>query len=173
MRIIVAVAGLAALTLGACSQGAEPEKADAVEAGAEATAAVDPGLPKGPAPGLWRVTTTMSGMPAGATPPPVETCVREPAFERPSAPMEDMAGMDCRHEAFRREGEVIVGRSVCTMGPNMRSESTIRISGDLSQRYTMEVKATQTPAPSPETANMTMIMTAERIGDCPAESSAE
>jgi hypothetical protein len=170
MRIMTTVAGLAALTLGACGQGAESEKA--VEAGAEATAVADPGLPKGPTPGLWRITTTMSGMPAGAAPPTMETCVREAVFERPPAPMEDMAGMDCRQEAFRREGDVIVGRSVCTMGPNMHSESIIRISGDLARRYTMEVKATQTPAPSPEMANMTMIMTAERLGDCPAEAPA-
>ena len=165
MRITIALATLAALSLAACNQAGDAERKDAA---APAAGAAEAGLPEGPTPGLWRITTQMSGMPAGAAPPAVETCIREARFERPEAPMADMKGMDCTQEAFRREGDVIVGRSVCTMGEGMRSDSTIRISGDFSRRYTMEVKSTMTPAPSPQMASTTMVMTAERLGDCPA-----
>ncbi|MNG29240.1 hypothetical protein D3C84_1146360 [compost metagenome] len=54
------------------------------------------------------------------------------------------------------------------MPDGARVQSDIRISGDFTRRYTMEVKSTTTPAPTPEMASTTMLMTAERIGDCPA-----
>ena len=170
MRTVIVLAGLSALSLAACDQAGDTEKKDAAAPTADtvAASAAEAGLPEGPTPGLWRITTQMSGMPAGATPPPVETCITKAQFERPDAPMADMKGMDCTQEAFRRDGDAIVGRSVCTMGEGMRSESNIRISGDFTRRYTMEVRSTMTPAPSPQMASTTMVMTAERLGDCPA-----
>ena len=167
MRTITVLAGLAALALAACGQADDAEKTAGSKATAKAEAGLAPTLGEGPKPGLWRVTMQMPGMPAGAAPPPSEVCVTKAEFERPDAPMEDMRGMDCTHDAFHREGDAIVGRTVCTMGEGMRSESNMRITGDLSRRYTMEVRSSMTPAPQPERASTTMVMTAERLGDCP------
>jgi hypothetical protein len=169
MRATIMWAGLAALTLAGCNPPGDTAK-DATDAATDAaTTRSDPvGLPEGPKPGLWRVTTRFAGLPAGAPTPVTETCIREARFERPDATMADTKGMDCQQEAFRREGDAIVGRSVCTMGEGLRSESNFRITGDLTQRYTMEVRSSITPAPTPETASTTMVLTAERLGDCPA-----
>lgn len=160
--MMVAVAG-AALTLAACSQGGGKTEgqAGAGETGASAPAA----SMEGPRPGLWRVTTSMAGLPAGATPAPVETCVSSATFEVPGgAAMSPDA--KCTTQPFRREGDAMVTHTICEMQAGIKSDSTIRVTGDFSSRYTMQVTSTTTgaPAPTPET---TITMNAERLGDCP------
>lgn len=167
MRNTIALAVMAVLSLAACNRSGDVDKKSAAPA-ADAASPVAAAFTEGPRPGLWRVTTQFSGLPAGAPTPVTETCITKAEFQRPDAPMGDMKGMNCSQDAFRREGDAIVGRSVCTMGQGMRSESNFRITGDLNQRYTMEVRSTMTPAPTPETASTTMTLTAERLGDCPA-----
>lgn len=177
MRIITALAGLTALTLAACGQGGAggDDSGNAPDATEPAAAGPAPGRMDGPKPGLWRVTTAVTGMPAGVTLPSIETCIRRQDFSEmqrgPTGRMPD--DVDCSEQTFRREGDAMVGRSVCTMSDGARTESDIRITGDFERRYTMEVTNRTTPAPSPGMATNSMTMTAERIGDCPAESAAQ
>lgn len=165
MRIVTLVSALA-LTLAACGQG---EGETAPEKAALAPASAAAGMLAGPTPGLWRVTTRMTGMPAGMEAPAVETCIREAKFEAPQgAP--GSSGMTCEQQAFRRDGDAMVGHMVCTSPDGVRTETDTRVSGDFTRNYTMELNSRSTPAPSPEMAEVTMVMTAERLGDCPADS---
>lgn len=161
MRTLMMAAGLAALTLTACSQAEEKP--------ATATAAAGPADSlEGPRPGLWRVSTTMAGMPGGASAPAVETCVTSTSFEMPNQGGSTSAqGATCTAGAFRREGDAMVGSSTCTLPGGMKTESTSRVTGDFSSNYTMEITTTMDPAPSPQMAETRMTMTAERLGDCP------
>ena len=169
MRIIPLVAGLAALSLAACGQGGDAPPAGKANDTARNAAA---SMPAGPTPGLWRVTTRMSGMPAGMEAPAVETCIREAKFETPQGAPES-PGMTCEQQSFRREGDAMVGHMVCTSADGMRTETDTRVSGDFTRNYTMEVKSRMTPPPSPGMSEVAMAMTAERLGDCPAASAAE
>jgi len=157
IALAVAVAG--------CQRDASTPQADAAPA-QPAAAVAD--APMGPTPGLWRVSTSMQGMPAGMPAHAVETCIREARFEAPEA-AGDAAGLRCEPQTFRREGDAMVGRSVCT-GEGMRTVSDIRVTGDFSRRYVMEVRTTMTPPPMPGMETSVMTMTAERLGDCPAGS---
>lgn len=170
MRIISALLGLTALSLAGCGQGSDTPAGE--EAAAPAAGSVS-NLPSGPTPGLWRVTTRISGMPDGMTPPAVETCIRQETFEPPAGPGADTPGMRCEQQSFRRQGDAMVGHSVCTSAEGVRTVIDTRVSGDFTRAYTMEVKSTTTPAPTPAMAETTMTMTAERIGDCPAGSAAQ
>lgn len=169
MRIVTLVSALA-LTLAACGQGEGETAPEKAAASAPASAAA--GMPAGPTPGLWRVTTRMTGMPAGMEAPAVETCIREAKFEAPQgAP--GSSGMTCEQQAFRRDGDAMVGHMVCTSPDGVRTETDTRVSGDFTRNYTMELKSRSTPAPSPEMAEVAMVMTAERLGDCPADSASQ
>lgn len=167
MRTII-IAGLAAASLTACGQDGEGRTDAAPAAGTRAEAAAA-GLPAAPTPGLWKITTQMDRMPAGMPPQSVQTCIREAKFEAPTGPATGGSGMQCEQQSFRRDGDAVVGHMVCTMSNGARTVTDTRMSGDFTRRYTMEVKSTTTPAPTPEMAEMTMTMTAERLGDCPAE----
>lgn len=168
MRTITLVSALAILSLAACGQGDD----EAPAANKAAGNAAQTGVPAGPTPGLWRVTTRISGMPAGMEAPAIETCIREAKFEVPQGAPES-PGMTCEQQSFRREGDVMVGHMVCTSADGVRTVTGTRVSGDFARNYTMEVKSTVTPSPSPEMSEVTMVMTAERLGDCPADSAAE
>lgn len=172
MRIITLVSGFVALSLAACGQGDEAAPADKA-AGKTAGAVAGNDLPDGPTPGLWRVTTRMSGMPAGMEAPAIETCIREATFEPPKGATPQSPGMSCDQQSFRREGDAMVGHMVCTSDDGVRTVTDTRVTGDYSRNYTMEVKSTMTPAPTPSMAEVSMVMTAERLGDCPAESAAQ
>jgi len=169
MRIVTLVSGLAALSLAACGQGEEAAPG-AKAAGKAAGAVAGSDLPDGPTPGLWRVTTRMSGMPDAMQAPQIETCIREAKFEPPAGAAPQTPGMTCDQQSFRREGDAMVGHSVCTSDDGVRMVTDTRVTGDYSRNYTMEVKSTMTPAPTLSMAEVSMVMTAERIGDCPAES---
>lgn len=168
MRVILLVSGLAILSLAACGQADEGTRADKQGVAAGAVAGND--MPTGPAPGLWRVTTRMTGMPAGMDTPSIETCIREATFEPPQGAVPQSPGMTCDQQSFRREGDAMVGHMVCTSADGVRTVTDTRVTGDYSRNYTMEVTSTITPAPTPEMAEVSMVMNAERLGDCPAES---
>lgn len=170
MRFNILIASVAALAATACGSGGEAGEADTAD-DATATAA----LPSGPAPGLWQITARIPGMPEGVAMPPFETCVtREDFSEMQRGPGQGMPeGVVCSEQSFRRDGDALVGRSVCTMPDGVRTETDTRVTGDLSRRYSMEVATRMTPPPTPSTAETVMTMSAERIGDCPAGSAAE
>lgn len=166
MRLTIALAGVAALTLAACNQGGGAAEGDTKggEGGAMAPAA----SMDGPKPGLWRVTTSVAGMPGAgaAAPAPAEVCITQATFEAPGGSA-STPGATCTSQPFRRDGDAMVGGSVCEMQGGMKTETNIRVTGDFSSRYTMEAKTKTTggPAAMPE---ITTTMNAERIGDCPA-----
>lgn len=177
MRIkTVTVAGLAALILAACGQGddkaadarATDERATGERPAAPVVPASAPGRMDTPKPGLWRITTRMSGMPEGMATPSVETCMRQESFADLRRGPDGRApeGVRCGEQTFRREGNAMVGHSVCDMPNGVRAVSDTRVTGDFDRRYTMEVKTRMTPAPAPSMAETTMTVTAERIGDC-------
>lgn len=171
MRTRILIAGLATLALGACGSGEDAVGGSQTgEAKAPASAGLD-----GPRPGLWRITTRAPGLPEGVALPAFETCVTRQDFsEMQQGPGQDMPeGVRCSEQSFRRDGDAMVGRSVCTMPDGVRAETDTRVTGDLSSRYSMEVTTRMTPAPIPSMAESVMTMTAERIGDCPATSAAE
>ncbi|WP_332654039.1 DUF3617 domain-containing protein [Brevundimonas sp.] len=174
MRIITLASGIAALSLAACGQGGDGAPADKAAKATATGTSVGTDMPAGPTPGLWRVTTQMSGMPAGMEAPSVETCIREAKFEAPTGPVPPQSpGMTCDQQSFRREGDAMVGHMVCTSGDGVRTVTDTRVTGDYTRNYTMEVKSSMTPAPSPSMAEVTMVMNAVRLGDCPADSAAQ
>lgn len=162
----ITLAAAAALSLAACGQGDGTAGADAAgETVKEATPA--PGKMDAPRPGLWRVTTRISGLPEGMATPSVETCIKQAGFDEMQRGGGQLPeGVDCSQQSFRREGNAMVGHSVCTLPGGARTETDTRVTGDFDSRYTMEVKTRTTPAPSPAAGETAMTMTAERIGDC-------
>lgn len=166
MRTVMIVAGLAAFLLSACGQAGEKDEA----AKAESPAAAPAGLPDGPTPGLWRVTTAMSKAPAGMTIPPVETCITEAKFEAPEGGPEGQ-GVECTNTTYRRDGDAMVGSAVCALPNGGKSESTMRVTGDFTRSYTMEIDQKLTIAGVPP-QDSKVTMTAERLGDCPAGAAA-
>ncbi|WP_343792175.1 DUF3617 domain-containing protein [Brevundimonas kwangchunensis] len=159
---MILISGALALALSVCSQGGDAKTETAAESAAPAASGDQL---EGPRPGLWRVSTTMSGMPGGAQVAPVETCLREARFEAPD--QNATPGAQCTSTPFRRDGDAMVGTSTCQM-QGMKTDSTIRVTGDFSSRYVMEVTTKMDPAPAPDMAETTVTITGERIGDCPA-----
>lgn len=154
------VACASVLALGACNQSGEAPAAKGDSAAAPA-ASMD-----GPTPGLWRITTTTDAMPAGPAPTTVETCITSATFEAPAGAA-SAPGVDCTSQAFRREGDAMVGSTTCTMQGGMKTEVGTRVTGDFSSRYTMVAtsKVTGAPMAMPDTV---VTINAERLGDCPA-----
>ncbi len=168
-NITLTLAGCIGLALTACGQADDKAPASKADS-APAVAAME-----GPRPGLWRITARIPGMPEGVSMPPIETCVTRQDFsEMQRGPGQEMPeGVECSEQTFRRDGDAMVGRSVCTMPDGTRAETDMRVTGDLSSRYSTEVRTRMTPAPDPSMAETVMTMTAERIGDCPAGSAAQ
>lgn len=161
MRTMMLIPGVLALGLAACGQGGGETKTEAAAGGDAPTAAE---MMNGPKPGLWRVTTEMTGMPGGTTLAPVETCIRTASFEAPSN--SGTPGAECTTRPFTREGDAMVSSSTCTM-QGMKADSTIRVTGDFNSRYVMVVTTRMEPPPAPNMAETTVTMTGERLGDCP------
>lgn len=154
MRTMILISGALALGLAACGQSGGEAKTDTAAA-----------MMDGPRPGLWRMSTTMTGVPGGAAVAPVEHCVTEAKFEAPT--QNAIPGADCTTQAYRREGDAMVGGAVCQM-QGMKTETNVRVTGDFSSRYVMEIRTRMDPPPMPELAETVMTVTGERIGDCPA-----
>ena len=163
---LLGLASVAALTVAACNPGANKAEGDAASAGSASTAA--PATLEAPKPGLWRVTTAMEGMPGGAAVPPQEVCIKEAKLEAPASAQQ--AGAECTTTPFAREGDALVSTASCKLPGNMKSDSTVKISGDFNSRYVTEVTTKMDPAPTPAMAQTKITMTAERVGDCPAGS---
>ncbi|MNS97145.1 hypothetical protein D3C86_1485470 [compost metagenome] len=162
--IVLSLASIAVLSAAACSPSGEGDKPAGGSAKAPAAAPVATAM-EAPKPGLWRISTEMKGMAGGAAVAPVETCLKEAKLETPQTPGQ-AAGVSCTTQPMKREGDAMVGGSVCEMPGGMKTESAIRVTGDFNSRYVTEVKTKMSPAPTPAMAETTMTMTAERIGDC-------
>lgn len=161
--IIGGVAVACLLGLSACGNNNKAEKPAGEGAGSAPSAAA---TLEGPKPGLWRVSTAMEGMPGGAAVAPQEVCIKEAKLEAPADAQQ--TGADCKTQPFTRQGDAMVATSACTLPGNMKTDSTIRVTGDFNSRYVTEVTTKMDPAPTPQMAQTKITMTAERIGDCPA-----
>lgn len=160
----IAMLGLvsaAALAMAACSPSADKSEGKTEGAAAPAASAAL----EGPKPGLWRVTTAMDVAGAPAV-PAQEVCVTEAKLQDPSQAQQP--GAECTSTPFARQGNAMVSTASCKLPGNMKSDSTITVSGDFNSRYTTEVVTKIDPAPTPAMAQTKVTMTAERIGDCPA-----
>lgn len=117
----------------------------------------------GPAPGQWRMTTSMHGQAM----PPVEICYKERVTFADAQKMQQQAGITCSENTYKRDGAAVVGHSVCFM-EEMKTKMTTdtRITGDFNTAYVMELKSAMDPAPMPSMANTEMSVKAERLGDC-------
>lgn len=162
---IVALAGV--LGLSACSDGktTETPAGEAQGAMSSAPASSQAGL-DAPRPGLWRVTTSMEGMPGALAIPPQDICVTEARLEVPAGPVE--AGADCTTQPFTRQGDAMTTTSTCTLPGNVKADTAIRISGDFNSRYTTVVTTRLDPPPMPQMTQTKMTLNAERLGECPA-----
>lgn len=163
--IIGGVAVACLLGLSACGNNNKPGTTAADEAGAAATASA-PAMLDAPKPGLWRVSTAIDGMPGGAAIAPQEVCIKQAKLEAPVNTQQP--GADCTTQPFARQGDAMVAASTCTLPGKMKADSTIRVTGDFNSRYVTEITTRMDPAPTPQMAQTKVIMTAERIGDCPA-----
>ena len=161
--IIGGVAVACLLGLSACGNN---NKAESPAADGAETASMAPATLDAPKPGLWRVSTTMEGMPGGAAVPSQDVCITDAKLEAPANIQQP--GADCTTQSFVRQGDAMVAASSCTLPGNMKADSTIRVTGDFNSRYVTEVTTKMDPAPTPQMAQTKITMTAERIGDCPA-----
>lgn len=162
--IIGGVAVACLLGLSACGNNNKAETPAGEGAGSAPAAAA--GTLDAPKPGLWRVSTAMEGAPGGASIPAQEICIKEAKLEAPGDAQQ--AGADCTTQPFTRQGDAMVATTACTLPGNMKTDSTIRVTGDFNSRYVTEVTTKMDPAPTPQMAQTKITMTAERIGDCPA-----
>ena len=161
---IIAAAAIGVFGLAACSQPAANGDAEKGDAAAPSTA---PANLSAPAPGLWRLTTSTNapGAPAMA---PTEVCVTAANANFDSATPPATPGADCTTRPMTREGDAMVGGATCNIAGGMRTDTTVRVSGDFSRAYTIATTTRMEPAPSPAMGEITATVTAERIGDCPA-----
>lgn len=164
-------ASAAALMLSACGGGSSTPTPTASEsAGPSGPAAgmtplsANSDLP-GPKPGLWKMTITSMGQ----TLPAQETCVEKAMSFQEAQEMQKQVGVTCSEQSFKKEGDTVIGRSVCTMdmgGKPTTITSDTKITGDYNSKYTMEVVGKMDPAPMPQMAETSTTIVAERVGDC-------
>lgn len=160
MRIAMSML-MVALLASACSKKEETAKSGEPATAAPATATIPAELAEGPKPGKWRMTTQMASMPKPVT---MEVCLPKTSFKEMQT-AQQQAGVTCTEQTMTRQGADYVGHAVCThSGGKMTVDS--RFSGDFSTRYTTESKTVMDPAPTPAMREMTMKITAERLGDC-------
>lgn len=159
---LVAVAGL---TLAACSKKDEAAAPD-TSAGAAATAtAPAAGQLDRPAPGKWKITSEMEGVPAKM--PPVEVCYTKEQLQGDDW-MKQAQGQDsnCTDVKTERGAGTITTSGTCTGQGGTKMTYEMKVSGDFNSRYVMESSTTMEPAVPGMPSPMKAKMTAERIGDC-------
>ena len=165
----------AMLLLAACS-GGEPAGGEDIAAPAAdiVPAALPPAPakappPMGPAPGKWRFTTTTQGLPGGSiTSEPREDCLRDQIDLREAHMRQSPAGITCADHAFRQEGTSVIGSYTCTMADGSKAQVEATTSGDMMRAYTSTIVNTLENPPPGMPASTTMMIVAERVGDCSA-----
>ncbi len=167
---------VAMLVLAACSgeQAGDADiaavPADVVPAALPPTPAALP-PPAGPGEGRWRVSMTVQGT---ATTPSVslpvqEDCLIDRISMRQAQLRQAERGISCSDYAFRQEGASTIGSFNCstTDGKTFRSEVTT--TGDMMRAYTSTIVNTASEAsPGAGTTTTTLMLVAERIGECPS-----
>lgn len=158
---VILAAGAVALVLPLTGCGQNNASKGDEKAG---TAAAPAAMRTGPRTGLWRLTSSSSM--AGAPSMTQEVCFTREAFEPPSSAD---ASMTCEPPtAFTREGDAMVASVVCTSNSGRRTETDIRVTGDMETSYTQVMTMRITPPPREGMGEITTTVQGERIGDCPA-----
>jgi hypothetical protein len=167
---LVLAAFAATLCMSACEKPAETaaatDPAAAVSGPAEAAAPapaaeIDLKDMEGPAPGKWKLVTSMSG----TAMPPIEVCYEKMTI----ADMQDaqkQSGVTCSEQRYFRQGADIMMHAKCSSSGNMTTTMDTRMTGDLKTAYQMEMKMVMEPAPAPGMGEQTMKVEATRLGDC-------
>jgi len=170
--LATALAAMAALGFAACGEKpAATDGATATPAAAEpaatapAPAAATAPEMEGPAAGKWKITMTAMGQAM----PPTETCYAKQTSFAEAQKMQQRAGIDCAEQSYKREGDALVGRTVCTAdagdGKKMTVTTDMRVVGDFKSKYTMDMTSKVDP-PVPGVDEQKVSITAERLGDC-------
>ena len=160
MRIAMSLV-IVALLASACSKKDDATKSPDTAKAPETTTAIPAELADGPKPGKWRMTTVIASMPKPIT---MDVCLPKTSFKEMQT-AQQQSGVKCSEQTMTRQGADNVGHAVCEHpGGKMTVDS--RFSGDLNTRYTTESKTIMDPAPTPAIKEMTMKITAERLGDC-------
>lgn len=162
----------AMLLLAACS-GEAAESADIAAPAVDVVPAALPPAPakaappNGPAPGKWRFTATTQGLASGSvTSEPREDCLRDQIDLREAHLRQSPAGITCADYSFRQEGTSVIGSYTCTMADGAKVKVEATTSGDMMRAYTSTIVSTvEQPAPGAP-ASTTMMIVAERVGDC-------
>jgi hypothetical protein len=157
------LAAAAALTLAACggeSGTPAPAASDAAAPAETATPAPAPtGMAPGPIAGEWEVTVTAMGMSV----PPTKICYTRAMTMQEAQEMQQGAGITCSEQTIAADGKT--SHSVCSM-QGMTITTDMKVTGDFSSAYTMEMTSTMDPAPAgmppgPSTTSVAM----KRLGD--------
>ncbi len=157
------LAAAAALTLAACggeSGTPAPAAGDAAAPSEIATPAPAPtGMAPGPTAGEWEVTVTAMGMSV----PPTKICYTRAMTMQEAQEMQQGAGITCSEQTMAADGKS--SHSVCTM-QGMTVTTDMKVTGDFSSAYTMEMTSTMDPTPpgmpaGPSTTSVAM----KRLGD--------
>jgi len=162
----------ATMLLAACS-GEPAGDADVVAPAVDVVPAALPPAPAkapppiGPAPGKWKFTATTQGLPGGSvTSEPREDCLRYQIDLREAHMRQSPAGITCADYAFRQEGASVIGSYTCAMADGAKATVEATTSGDMTRAYTSTIVSTvEQPAPGAP-ASTTMMIVAERVGDC-------
>ena len=156
-------AAVAALALAACGgESGTPALAAGDSAAPAETAAAAPAptaMAPGPIAGEWEVTITAMGISVPAT----KVCYTRAMTMQEAQEMQQGAGITCSEQTIAADGKA--SHSVCTM-QGMTVTTDMKVTGDFSSAYTMEMTSTMDPAPpgmpaGPSTTTVAM----KRLGD--------
>jgi len=158
MKVVI-VAACAGLALAACSRGGDPAEAPNATGGDTSVAAVADAadFPR-QRPGLWRVSTTMQGLPAPQT---TDICIT-PEDTAAALAMSPETTRGCAETTIRRDGDAWMTNTVCGEGET-RSEISSRVTGDFqsSMNAVMEMR-------TGGAVTMRMTSSGTYVGPCPA-----
>lgn len=114
----------------------------------------------GPVAGKWRAVVSVAGM----TLPPQDQCVEQPVNLTDFVATPDQDENGCDKPAYTAVVGGFDGIQVCTVD-DMTTRHTVRIRGDLSSAYTMELTSETPPAEERGMPGVVRVKM-ERIGDC-------
>lgn len=162
-EILILVSSAALLT--ACSSPDTGSNSDAGKSGEDAsTTAPATATAKAPRAGLWEQTTSGGMIPAPVT---LKMCIGEPEPGADPYSMPQAEGADCTQSAAPTIGGMAFTSTCQVQGMTIVSNG--KMSGDMNSAYKVEITSRTTgPNVPPQMAEISMVIDAKRLGDCPA-----
>ncbi|MEW5888304.1 MAG: DUF3617 family protein [Pseudomonadota bacterium] len=127
--------------------------------GAHAALAAD--LPKRRS-GLWQITNSSPGMPAGGM--TMQQCIDENTDDMMRQSLGGATDTQCAQQEVRREGERMIVTSVCRMGGTTATTRAV-FTGKLDSNYRAEIKSSYDP-PMMGMKEGTAVLEAKWLGPC-------